>query len=68
MKLKSIKGLSSYEYSSVKVCPDCKNSYYGDRCVICRPSEAIEHDISVHGVYIEKDGKRIDPKDFYKEQ
>ena len=25
-----------------------------------------QNDISVHGVYIEKDGKRIDPKDFYK--
>jgi len=29
-------------------------------------SEQKEHDLSVHGVAIEKDGKRIDPKDFYK--
>lgn len=29
-------------------------------------SKQKEHDLSVHGVALEKDGKRIDPKDFYK--
>lgn len=28
--------------------------------------ETVEHDVSVYGVAIQKDGKRIDPKDFYK--
>lgn len=30
------------------------------------PSGRGEEDISIYGQYIEKDGKRIEPKDFYK--
>lgn len=37
-----------------------------EHCAAPEPEQSIEHDISVHGVYIEKDGKRVDPKDFYK--
>jgi len=41
----------------IKRCAECG--------VVQLPSGRGEEDISIYGQYIEKDGKRIEPKDFY---
>ena len=44
-------------------CSKCKGQHHPAEC----PKEEYVHDMYVHGVVIERDGKRIDPKDFYKQ-
>src|SRR3990167_4456940 len=57
----------------VATCKKCKTimrSGYKEFSGYLKKDESLkfEEDLSVHGIAIEKDGKRIDPKDFYKQE